>query len=107
MTREKYDQLVAELQAWRDVVRLQAELRRCEHALSDTSRALHRVTTALGVEMSVCNPEWKIERLTQKMEDARKTLPRSKCPWCPTMTPGGFACESCKQDMRDDPDSFK
>lgn len=41
----------------------------------------------------------------------RAALPLRPCTGggygCGTLTPGGYACESCAQEVHDDPDAFK
>lgn len=43
--------------------------------------------------------------------ERRKALPLEPCRGngygCGTLTPGGYNCDSCAQELRDDPDAFK
>lgn len=43
--------------------------------------------------------------------ERRKALPMGPCPGngygCGRLTPGGYNCESCVQDYKDDPDAYK
>lgn len=49
-------------------------------------------------------------RIAAELE-RRKALPLGPCPGngygCGRMTPGGYNCESCVQDYKDDPDAYK
>jgi hypothetical protein len=106
MTREQYDAIATKLGEWRNAQRLIRELARLHSETCQTQAALSRTKASLGHFFdNEVDPQ--VVKLEKQLAKARASLPKSKCPYCPTLTPGGFACESCKQDYRDDPDSFK
>jgi hypothetical protein len=106
MTSEQYDAIATKLTEWRNAQRLLHELARLHSDTCQTQAALSRTKATLG-HFFDNEVEPKVIELEKQLAEARGSLPKSKCSYCSTLTPGGFACESCKQDYRDDPDSFK